>query len=122
MNQQSTYEGNKLIAEFLKIPKCQLCPEEDHCGRYTYGPGIHYFPHEMSYHTSWDWLMPVVEKINSFPDYGIVFFKSVCHVNDYDTLLFETNVGKDGKLIDAIYEAVVQFIKYYTQKEIGNKS
>tara|TARA_R110000787_G_scaffold260691_1_gene365945 strand:+ start:239 stop:481 length:243 start_codon:yes stop_codon:yes gene_type:complete len=36
---------NKLIAEFMGEE--QLC-----------------LPHELKYHTSWDWLMPVLKKIN----------------------------------------------------------
>ncbi len=57
----SVEEGNKLIAEFLNIPKCQRCTCK--CGNYQFGAGLFYHPKEMKYYTSWDWLMPVVQKI-----------------------------------------------------------
>ena len=54
-------EGNKLIAEFEGL-------EQD--GNYWYRPtgnteGLMYTHkyRRLEYHTSWDWLMPVVEKI-----------------------------------------------------------
>lgn len=59
-------EGNKIIAEFMGIPKCDRCGGDD-CGKYKFGPGIYYYPKEMNYSTSFDWLMPVVHKIGSLP-------------------------------------------------------
>lgn len=60
MKQLITEEGNKLIADFMEIPKCDMCKV---CDKYKYGPCIYYSPGEMRYHNSWNWLMPVVKKI-----------------------------------------------------------
>ena len=46
---------------------------------------------ELKYHTSWDWLIPVVEKIESL-----------------NIVSFEKNLQKEGD-----YQAVIQFIKQY---------
>lgn len=54
--------GNKLIAEFMGIPKCERCSNCDH---YRFGSSIYYSPSEMNYHSSWDWLMPVMFKIKN---------------------------------------------------------
>ena len=51
----STEYGNKLIAEFMKhLPQDEMVNEK----RRELGVV------EKNYHTSWDWLMPVIEKIH----------------------------------------------------------
>ena len=51
----NTQEKNRLIAEFMNFPTKELG------GRLTDGALINI----CKYHTSWDWLMPVVEKIGN---------------------------------------------------------
>jgi hypothetical protein len=58
-----TIQGNKLIAQFMGILPDVYNPE-----RYvssTWPDTIFATPSEMRYHSSWDWLMPVVEKIEA---------------------------------------------------------
>ena len=64
-------------------------------------------PSEMKYDTSWDWLMPVIEKcsrlnqkINVIPGKGYHYA-----INSFD----------DDFNIDHSYKAVVKFIKLYNQ-------
>lgn len=55
----TTIEGNKLIAEFekLRVDKNRVGLSFYH-NNYLYGVG------DLQYHSSWDWIMPVVEKIS----------------------------------------------------------
>ena len=91
-------KDNKLIAEFMGVKP----------------------PLYMEYHTSWDWLMPVVEKIGEL----------------YHTITIETNNESDQCVIlcykedekyrrifevgltlhEATYKAVVEFIKTYNDE------
>jgi len=80
---------NKLIAEFMQEGSRGF-------GLYDYS-GKHYKLYELKFHTSWDWLMPVVEKIYS-TDADVDFFKNLS--------------------IQATYKAVVEFIKEQKQLEI----
>ena len=50
---------------------------------------------DLRYHTSWDWLMPVVDKIEQVNE-GVP--EQMLHVSLYST-------------IDEVYEALVEFIK-----------
>jgi len=75
----------------------------------------------LSYHTSWDWLMTVVEKIEGFKDssnddlmegymYNIrieQYFVYILNGQTMDVIIEMNGISK----IDATYKAVVQFIK-----------
>lgn len=110
-------EGNRLIAEFmgLKIrwaeyPDPSLNRLEVDKGYWT----------ECLYHSSWDWLMPVVEKIcyieisDQYVRIEIVPGGYVKIENLKDTPIF-TNVAKEGSLIAAIWKAVVKFIQWHNK-------
>lgn len=100
----TTIEGNRLIAEFL---------------------GWHLDPkRSLKYNSSWNWLMPVVEKINSSGEYDVIIFKTTCHINDPDAILFETTyeTSKKGSLIMDVWEVIVEFIQWYNnQKATSNE-
>ena len=93
-----TTENNKLIAEFMELeasPKYN--PKEYYIKEYNSGEW--YLPEEMQYHTSWDWLMPVVDKIEQVHE-GVP--KQLINLS-----LFSTR--------QEIYQAVVEFIKEFNK-------
>lgn len=104
---------NELIAEFdgLEIDKFA-----DGSYRYTFTDPITcesygYAPDELQYHISWDWLMPVVEKINESPKPKRV---------RWDTISRETDKVLDLPIytpIQDVHKAVVEFIKWYNQNK-----
>ena len=71
------------------------------------------------YHTSWDWLMPVVDKIESLRKYYStrihfnadegIHFCDIVDVDNYERACQKSCISK----ITAVYKAVVQFIKWY---------
>lgn len=109
----NTLEGNKLIAEFLgfkMINDLQISTPN--------GGGA--FLSELQYHTSWDWLMPVVEKIESLSTHSVVIRKSlppttlcVCTISNPENEFLGMNESK----IEAIYKAVLEFIQWYNTQQ-----
>lgn len=127
-------ETNKLIAEFMGA---KLSGGDETFDFLGIQPSNEFFQFwhvtQLKYHTSWDWLMPVVEKIEkerhvikqeSFsveywwdvkiernfciikPDYAMVLALGVpAHFSSYN-----------GKLIGT-YETVVQFINWYNSNK-----
>lgn len=107
-------EDNKLIAEFMG-----LCPlsrsgfisdkKQEYYGSLS----------DLQYHTSWDWLMPVVEKIEEDEEIdvnillnGTIIFKwrtNTDIVNNVAKISFD-------KKIEHVYAAVVEFIKKLNKK------
>ena len=88
---------NKLIAEFMGEPYYYADEE-----RYYYADD-----EGMEFHTSWDWLMPVVREviIRYQVDEGIEI--------DYDELQHRV-MDND---IERAYEEVVEFIKQYNDEQ-----
>lgn len=118
---------NELIAEFMGVKEKQSSYEsymkeepywftENELYR-TYArsvPGASFsdFIQNSKYHVSWDWLMPVVEKINTPDHYAAINIDSdgvFLHTNTREMHHF-TNADSGSK-INAVYKAVVEFVR-----------
>lgn len=92
---------NKLIAEFMGGQR--VLPDKDVYNMPTHN-NLCYGVDELHYHTSWDWLMPVVEKMNTtelWEEYDISYLA---------TYLVSTD-------INATYNAVIEFINEYNKNK-----
>lgn len=81
------------------------------------------FTNDLKYNSSWDWLMPVVERIESL-GYWINAKRNFCIIevfgNDYEaknknTFFVNKKQWAETKL-EAVYNAVVEFILWYNQQ------
>ena len=94
-------ENNKLIAEFMQSLEDGLYKD----GLYFYEGG--YYDTNMEFHTSWDWLMPVIER---------------CLVGEAEqseevsnTAIKNIYEGICNQDIHFAYKSVVEFIKWYNK-------
>lgn len=109
--------GNKLIAEFMGFELEKTLRNE-----FVYAmPGKNrttdfFALNELKYHLCWDWLMPVVEKIElSLPEDNVVTiaYKDCC----IPFLGSEIDIITNGETkILAVWKAVVQFIELFNEK------
>jgi hypothetical protein len=104
-------KDNKLIAEFMGL---QFSKGEYYRPLYNSGDWIP--ENELQYHTSWDWLMPVIEKLNLLDDYKYTVFISSADTKIVDNITNNVIVDISCKhsvdeLIQSVYQAVVEFIK-----------
>ena len=124
----NTLEGNTLIAEFMGWDKWNTgtfeTPFED--ASYVNGEPNHFCEaRHLKFYSSWDWLMPVVEKIESM-SYKVHINTGNCEI--YSCELFE----KDNLIINkyygdfkneittkitAVWLACVDFIKWYNENK-----
>lgn len=117
----NTQENNRLIAEFEGYETYEM-------NGYI---NVHYSDDNVRtivdthYHSSWDWLMPVVEKINDLTDdwgntndftIGNRFVWVDPHIGD--RIFFSGNNPEDKKepMISKVYRGVVEFIKQYNNQ------
>jgi hypothetical protein len=116
MTEKEIIQGNRAIAEFMKHHWL------DAWANSTQGRQGQLFPYEqLKYHTSWDWLMPVVEKINKTKlgneHFDVIIYKADCQINNSLQIIFERGImGKGETLIEITWLAVADFIKWHNQQ------
>ncbi len=110
MTDQQTIDNNKLIAEFMHY-KHDEKPMAYMAANY-----------KKLYHTDWNWLMPVVEKIVSsknkttlYHPYELYKVELLCYSMRSNTFVYEIDVA-NSTAIKATYQAVVEFIIWYNKK------
>lgn len=130
MKQEEITEGNILIAEFMGFKEeygvYRVTPEYI---QFVRGMGnvirdIAY-KNDMKFHSSWDWLMPVVEKIGKEYPVRITWLANSMEVTYIDRDEFSTDdsiadyggYGAKGNT----YKCVVDYIKWHNQKFKKNK-
>jgi len=114
-------EGNKLMAEFMGAEW-----KKDDYGDFGYFfPDYSHRPTAetaLKYHTSWDWIMPVVEKIGTKPICFNVNINTFDGCGIYDDNYKRTaqgvtmSGGINGTLIQSTWKCVVQFINWYNKQ------
>lgn len=116
-------EDNKLIAEFMGL---------SYCTKYLYEGWYRNSEHNhricdfggLKYNHSWDWLMPVVKKIELmnketglmgvFILFGLGRTRVQCYKSE--RLLHEIDILEEQYGIQPTYQAVVEFIKWYNNE------
>ena len=77
-------------------------------------------PESMKYHSSWDWLMPVVEKIEALEigdtDMSVEIEGHNCLITLTHHDRYHKYVAHDSK-INAVYASAVAFIQWYNQNK-----
>ncbi len=108
MDQQILDNNNKLIAEFdgIKIPK-QTHNELN----WIIYDGVF---QPMQYDYSWNWLMPVVEKIEAL-GYTVNIFSNMVHIYS-DKHQIPLSIDTTFNKLRATYQAVVEFINWYNKQ------
>ena len=97
-------EENKLIAEFMSVVF------HDDENQYYNEIGL-YIGLELKYHTSWDWLMPVVNKIR------VPYNNTEITGEKYEDIISVLAEGCIEANQLQVYEAVVEFIKTYNDEQ-----
>lgn len=121
-------ENNKIIAEFMgkRIRNSYLEKYIETSenvrfpnGDLIFGWQIEAHESKIKYHSDWNWLMKVVEKIEGLKHCQIDISLNWCRICykdtlfNYDSRYFFKNLTK----IEAVYNACVEFIKWYNQQE-----
>lgn len=110
-------EGNKLIAVFMGWSQ-QLDVEERWYGAWFDQHGVRKAWHEFQgyepllFNESWDWLMPVLERIRVKGYKWEIGMSPISSQYHYCKIWSVGTIGGRSPL-DAVYSAVLEFIKWY---------
>ena len=136
--------NNKIIAEFMNFPKITNVIDSESGKYYDYwlpnnfnlileqeiqiesnnGWGLvhqdYVFVRDLIFHSDWNWLMEVVEKIESIlPDDSIITIEyKNCFIPVLDDEEPFTIEGGGKTKIEAVYNACLEFIKWYNENKI----
>jgi hypothetical protein len=129
-------EGNKLIAGFMGFKTSRV----DHNNRLVYNEeyesGDRAREKEVIYHTSWDWLMPVVEKIENMVLHealkeGVSAFDvsingGWCEIEmgsqygmAFPEIDFEVIQHSSDSKLNSTWLAIVEFIQWYNNQNLN---
>ena len=123
MEEKEVLEGNKLIAEFMGVAPVY----DDEYEMYQVIQVIedvedeqHFFtPKEMLFHSDWNWLMEVVDKLD-YLGAKVTIGRMKGDIEYIDPLNAENKVEVGiacGVKITAVYAAIVQFINWYNSNK-----
>lgn len=111
---KTTEEKNRMIAEFMGHVRSGFNGELV----FNTETREEFEVEQLKYHTSWDWLMPVVEKIESIGyNVNIRRLKTSIHPILEDKELFGFVCGDVSKKLDITYDTIVQFIEWYNENK-----
>jgi hypothetical protein len=153
MTREEIKSGNALIAEFVDLTPHGMFSNElqapDEFGWMAVRVNVaadylkedgefESFEHLFEFHSSWDWLMPVVEKIenidirnNGYDFPKVKLMGDHCEIFTFATYrgtsfywkkyysitgTFHNHPNQCESKIEAVYKAVVEFIKWYNEK------
>lgn len=127
MTKEEILEGNKLIVKFLDIKESKLYYDSYGIPTTIYkvlhklysgssynipDKSLEVFIENCKYHTSWDWLMPCVEKINQ-----LNILKMSSNLGSLKMKVKGSLYGIGvNNTIEDVWEIVVLFIKTYNEK------
>lgn len=102
---------NKLIAEFMGLVRSSVV-DKYWTEKNSEGIGIGELV-GLQFHTDWNWLMKVVEKIES-KGFDVFINTFVCRISDVGEDRFEDiETFNSASKIQAVHSAVVDFIKWH---------
>ena len=103
-------QNNKIIAEFMEWEiKIYSTPISD-----IITPYGQLTEKQLKFHSDWNWLMEVVEKIESLENHGFTIYRKTTNINGLPIELANT---KKATKIEAVYNACLEFIKWYNEQK-----
>ena len=128
MTQDKLIEGNMMIAEFMGLIRED--PSERFRLHQWYRPDKDRrkkscfvgYDHSLEYHSSWDWIMTVVEKIENTDDTSVEFKGNLCLISFKEDGRWtgrilkgkgDTRPRSQSFKIEAVWQAITEFIQWY---------
>lgn len=132
MTKKEILDSNRIIAEFMGLRPKMISPDQ-----YSWSDGPTFYtendtPEKVmddiveyaKYHTSWDWLMPVVIKINTMDDfrYSLNIYAMDVEIEDslaqpkYAIVASSTLDFVPYELLQSVFSCVVKFLNHIKSK------
>lgn len=111
MSNVSVVENNRLLAEFIEMQSTNIgWFDSESVLRLVYTSDNTF--DELLFHSSWDWLMAVVDKIESIGDYYVKIVGCNCIIGCKEGFDVYVDSFKDSKK-ESVYDCCTSFVKWY---------
>lgn len=114
-------ENNKLIAEFMGVQLFFGEPYNKDIEQWEVFFDTLYETKDLAYHTDWNWLMPVVEKIEHIDSIDVNILTNGTRIYEWRSggKVIIDNIAdiSFSNKIEHTYHAVVEFIKWYNENK-----
>lgn len=124
MENKEILEEKRIIAEFVELHEIMLENEIKYDGgdiceklKVRIDPFKILTLSQLKFDTSWDWLMPVVEKIEDLMYLVEIKSENVIITHNYKAVVIIDGVRKGFNKKQATFKAVVEFIKWYNENK-----
>ncbi len=120
MEQKEIIEGIKLIAKF---DGKSIYPEKGTPEFKAWkGETCDFEWYQVKYNSSWDWLMPVIDKIENigmdgFKCFAVDIENNECEIKDYREGQSSVSYCEEETKILSVFMAVVEFIKWFNNEK-----
>lgn len=104
-------EGNKLIGEFVNNPFIKKWKRYNYKGEFPYK--------DLKYHSSWDCLMPVCQKISTLKNYPMPILNGIPSAVPYVNAMTKMVKGVVKFDLNETYLGVIEFIKWYNDNAVS---
>ena len=114
MKTNEILQGNRILAEFMGFTPLNKEHTVFSSNDFLYEreQENNWFDRDLKFHTSWDWLMPVVEKIESL-GYDAFINGLYCRITDSGLSDFEIESLEVACKIEAVFSSCIEFAKWY---------
>lgn len=111
MTDMTLIQQNEILAKFMGWKEIPEMPYVKN--RYQQMQGLLWFASELKFHSSWDWLMPVVEKLESIGfalhiDEDTVYL----HFPGNEMEMIDFTKERFGSKIATVYKAVCEAVEF----------
>ena len=129
MKEISVIEGNKLIAEFMGNNRNDSDFGFMRKKHYEIAPFGYFDEEQLKYHSSWDWVMTVISKIEKYGciveiNFSLCCMCRICVIKrsfESGCNFINDDNGLDNP-IQAVYKSVIEFIAWYNTQSLTNKN
>lgn len=121
---KNTTENNKLLAEFLQFKRYSIKGKNDgYIVQFREGQiPVNTCGANLIFHSDWNWLMQIVEKIESL-GYWVQIKRNHCFIENFgnsyeakqNNTFFINQVQWGKNKLHATYNACTEFVKYYNE-------
>ena len=110
-------EGNELLAKFMNVSIVQSktsMAKFYHSDEFTLVNGKLAFAYNLKFDKDWNWLMKIIEKIESIDNSDVLIYNHICYIDfKHGEYMCDFHRWENSSKIEMTFIAIVKFLNWY---------